>query len=106
MALNMLTRLQLTPDMNMCRTLNGMWQVSGGHGRIDARAAIKNMFDYLDAGLTTWDLADIYGPAEDLMGEFRRQLAAARGKTALANLQIFTKWVPQPGKMTRKSTSL
>lgn len=102
MSFSSLSRLQLTPDMSICRILNGMWQVSGGHGRIDPTAAIKNMFDYVDAGFTTWDLADIYGPAEDLMGEFRRQLAASRGKEALANLQIFTKWVPQPTKMTKK----
>jgi aryl-alcohol dehydrogenase-like predicted oxidoreductase len=102
MALSTLSRLQLTPDMNICRTLNGMWQVSGGHGRVDPTAAVKNMFNYLDAGFTTWDLADIYGPAEDLMGEFRRQLLAIRGKAAVDNLQVFTKWVPQPTKMTKK----
>jgi aryl-alcohol dehydrogenase-like predicted oxidoreductase len=102
MALSTLSRLQLTPDMNICRILNGMWQVSGGHGRIDPTAAIKEMFHYVEAGFTTWDLADHYGPAEDLMGEFRRQLLAVRGKEALASLQVFTKWVPQPIKMTKK----
>ncbi len=97
-----MSRLQLTPDMNICRILNGMWQVSGGHGRIDSTAAVKSMFHYFDAGFTTWDLADIYGPAEDLMGDFRRQLLALRGKAAVDSLQIFTKWVPQPTKMTKK----
>jgi aryl-alcohol dehydrogenase-like predicted oxidoreductase len=77
-----------------------MWQVSGAHGRIDPRAAVENMFAYLDAGFTTWDLADHYGPAEDLVGEFRRRLVAARGTSALTGLQAFTKWVPQPGPMT------
>ena len=102
MTLSALSRLQLTPDLNICRTLNGLWQVSGGHGRIDPKAAVKNMFDYLDAGYTTWDLADIYGPAEDIMGEFRRQLLATRGKAAVDSIQVFTKWVPQPTKMTKK----
>lgn len=96
------SRLQFTPDLNICRILNGMWQVSGGHGRIDSKAAIQAMFKYLDAGFTTWDLADHYGPAEDLIGEFRRQLIATRGKEALSNIQAFTKWVPRPGKMTKK----
>jgi aryl-alcohol dehydrogenase-like predicted oxidoreductase len=94
--------LQFTPDLNICRILNGMWQVSGGHGRIDPKAAIQTMFKYVDAGFTTWDLADHYGPAEDLIGEFRRQVIATRGKAALANIQAFTKWVPRPGKMTKK----
>ncbi len=96
------SRLQLTPDLNICRILNGMWQVSGGHGRINPKIAIQSMFDYLDAGFTTWDLADHYGPAEDFIGEFRRQLVAIRGQEALSNLQAFTKWVPRPGRMTRQ----
>ena len=95
------SRLQLTSDLNICRILNGMWQVSGAHGRINPRQAIASMFNYFDAGFTTWDLADHYGPAEDFIGEFRRQLVATRGETALANLQIFTKWVPRPSKMTK-----
>jgi aryl-alcohol dehydrogenase-like predicted oxidoreductase len=93
-------RLQFTADLNICRILNGMWQVSGAHGPIAPTKAIETMFHYTDAGLTTWDLADHYGPAEDFIGEFRRQLLARRGKEALENLQAFTKWVPRPGKMT------
>ncbi|BAZ68233.1 MAG: aldo/keto reductase [Pelatocladus maniniholoensis HA4357-MV3] len=96
------SRLQFTPDLNICRILNGMWQVSGAHGRINPTAAIQSMFKYMDAGFTTWDLADHYGPAEDFIGEFRRQLIATRTQEALSNIQAFTKWVPRPGKMTRK----
>jgi aryl-alcohol dehydrogenase-like predicted oxidoreductase len=96
------SRLQFTPDLNICRVLNGMWQVSGAHGRIDRKAAIQSMLNYMDAGFTTWDLADHYGPAEDFIGEFRRQLVATRGEGALSNLQAFTKWVPRPTKMTKK----
>ncbi|WP_460201135.1 aldo/keto reductase [Scytonema sp. NUACC21] len=95
------SRLQFTNDLNICRVLNGMWQVSGAHGRINPTAAIEAMFKYVDAGYTTWDLADHYGPAEDFIGEFRRQLIATRGKEALANIQAFTKWVPRPTKMTK-----
>ena len=94
-------KTQLTPDLPICRLLNGLWQVSGAHGPIDRRAAIEDMFAYHDAGFTTWDLADHYGPAEDFIGEFRRRLAANRGVEALATIQAFTKWVPEPGRMTR-----
>ena len=79
-----------------------MWQVSGAHGAIEPHAAIRSMFDYVDAGFTTWDLADHYGPAEDFIGEFRRQFAADRGPEALSGIQAFTKWVPRPGPMTRQ----
>jgi aryl-alcohol dehydrogenase-like predicted oxidoreductase len=91
---------QLTSDLRIYRLLNGMWQVSGAHGRIDPRKAIQTMLAYHEAGFTTWDLADHYGPAEDLIGEFRRQLKAARGAAALADVQAFTKWVPQSMRMT------
>ncbi|MFN6182223.1 MAG: aldo/keto reductase, partial [Dolichospermum sp.] len=94
--------LQFTPDLKICRILNGMWQVSGGHGRINPKTAIDSMFQYVDAGFTTWDLADHYGPAEDFIGEFRRQLIATRGEEAVNHIQAFTKWVPRPGKMTKK----
>ena len=96
------TRFDLTSDLPICRILNGMWQVSGAHGAIDPEAAIASMFDYIDAGFTTWDLADHYGPAEDFVGEFRRRLAADRGGEAVSGIQAFTKWVPRPGPMTRQ----
>ena len=96
------SRYELTDGLQICRILNGMWQVSGAHGRIDPGAAIRSMFSYVDAGFTTWDLADHYGPAEDFIGEFRRQLAAQRGPESLCDIYAFTKWVPRPGPMTRQ----
>jgi aryl-alcohol dehydrogenase-like predicted oxidoreductase len=94
--------LQLTSDLRICRLLNGMWQVSGAHGAIAPKAALQSMVQYVDAGFTTWDLADHYGPAEDFIGEFRCQFQTTHGEAALANIQAFTKWVPRPGKMTRQ----
>lgn len=96
------SRFPLTEDLTICRVLNGMWQVSGAHGPINASAAIAAMFPYVDAGFTTWDLADHYGPAEDFMGEFRQRLRTERGEAALDHLQAFTKWVPRPMPMTRR----
>jgi len=93
---------QFTPDLKICRLLNGMWQVSGAHGRIDPNRAIAMMGDYLQAGYTTWDLADHYGPAEDLIGEFRRHLKSQGGDAAANQIQAFTKWVPRPAPMTRQ----
>ncbi|CAN6438767.1 unnamed protein product [Victoria cruziana] len=62
----------------ICRILNGMWQTSGGWGRIDRDAAVDAMLRYADAGLTTFDLADIYGPAEDLYGIFINRVRRER----------------------------
>jgi aryl-alcohol dehydrogenase-like predicted oxidoreductase len=102
MDLRRMVTTELTPDLHICRLLNGLWQVSGAHGAIDRRTAIEDMFAYHDAGFTTWDLADHYGPAEDFIGEFRSRMATNRGVEALASIQAFTKWVPEPGRMTRQ----
>ena len=78
-----------------------MWQVAGGHGYIDNELAIADMMRYHEAGFTTWDLADIYGPAEDFIGQFRRKLLAIKGEEELDKIRALTKWVPQPGRITR-----
>ena len=96
------SRLRFTDDLTICRILNGMWQVSGAHGAIDPRRAVDEMFAYHDAGFTTWDLADHYGPAEDFIGNFRHLFAHRYGTRRLAEIQAFTKWVPHPGRMTRR----
>jgi aryl-alcohol dehydrogenase-like predicted oxidoreductase len=92
---------QLSSDLTICRIVNGMWQVAGGHGQIDHELAMTDMLRYHDAGFTTWDLADIYGPAEGFMGEFRRRLSKVKDKEELDKTQSLTKWVPQPSRITR-----
>jgi aryl-alcohol dehydrogenase-like predicted oxidoreductase len=103
MTLSAASRFRFTADLSICRILNGMWQVSGAHGAIDPARAVEAMVAYHAAGFTTWDLADHYGPAEDLIGNFRRQFAARHGEERLSEIQAFTKWVPSPGMMTRRT---
>ena len=103
MTLPAASRFPFAADLPICRILNGMWQVSGAHGAIDPARALADMFAYHDAGFTTWDLADHYGPAEDLIGNFRRRFAAQHGAERLSEIQAFTKWVPHPGPMTRRT---
>ena len=101
--MNKLPSYKLDSELTVCRVLNGMWQVAGGHGYIDHEKAVEDMIRYHDSGFTTWDLADIYGPAEDLIGKFRSKLLKLRGKEELDRIQALTKWVPQPGKITRSA---
>jgi aryl-alcohol dehydrogenase-like predicted oxidoreductase len=79
-----------------------MWQVSGAHGAVDPVRAVDAMSAYHEAGFTTWDLADHYGPAEDFIGDFLRRFAVRHGVDRLPEIQAFTKWVPRPGRMTRR----
>ncbi|KAG8495107.1 hypothetical protein CXB51_013242 [Gossypium anomalum] len=77
-----------------------MWQTSGGWGRIDRGNAVDAMLRYADAGLTTFDMADIYGPAEDLYGIFINRVRRERPPEYLEKVRGLTKWVPPPVKMT------
>lgn len=82
-------------SLRLCRILNGMWQMSGGHGKFTNEAAVEAMKDHVDAGLTSFDGADHYGPAETLLAD----LATAYPE---AEFEALTKWVPRGGEMTRE----
>jgi aryl-alcohol dehydrogenase-like predicted oxidoreductase len=49
------------------------------------------------SGFSTWDMADIYGPAEEFLGKFRKQL----NENDLSKSQALTKFVPSSGPMSR-----
>ncbi len=74
--------------------LKGGWQLAGDHGAYSTEEAIDAMFQYFDAGLNTFDCADIYTGVEELIGEFRSRLKKQRGETVAQKLQIQTKYVP------------
>ncbi|CAK8689290.1 uncharacterized protein LOC143458593 [Clavelina lepadiformis] len=87
---------QLKNGLQICKVINGMWQVSGAHGSINAERAVASMNSYAEMGFTTFDMADIYGPAEDIFGSFMK----LRDET-LNEIQGLTKLVPRPGDMSR-----
>ncbi|KAM1804028.1 hypothetical protein ACFX12_029941 [Malus domestica] len=65
-------------SQDICRVLNGIWQTSGGWGRIDRDDAVEAMLRYADAGLSTFDMADHFGPAEELYGIFINRVRQER----------------------------
>jgi aryl-alcohol dehydrogenase-like predicted oxidoreductase/enamine deaminase RidA (YjgF/YER057c/UK114 family) len=90
-------RRHLAPDLEISRIVTGLWQVAdmerhGGPLNLDACAAA--MQPYYDAGLTTFDMADHYGSAEDIAGRWRQLDKRAH------NAQLLTKWVPAPFRDT------
>ncbi|MHA2392098.1 MAG: aldo/keto reductase [Promethearchaeota archaeon] len=93
------SRLSLNNDIEICRVINGMWQVSGAHGTIVMEKALKAMDNLTDTGFITWDLADHYGPAEDFVKKFR-ELRIKENKE-INNLRFFTKWVPRPQPISK-----
>ncbi len=92
-------RCELAPGLSISRVLTGLWQIADleRDGRtLDAERTADEMLPYVEAGLTTFDMADHYGSAEVISGVFRDRHAAA------GPVELLTKWVPEPGRNTRE----
>lgn len=63
-------------SLQVSRTIQGYWQLAGGHGKYNQGEAVANMKAYFDAGITTLDTADIYGPSEFIVGKFVKEQKA------------------------------
>jgi aryl-alcohol dehydrogenase-like predicted oxidoreductase len=87
-------RVALAPGYDISRVIRGGWQLAGGHGAIDRDGAVDDLLAAFDAGITTFDCADIYTGVEELYGRFRRRLHDERGSGAIDRLRIHTKLVP------------
>lgn len=94
-------RTDLAPGLSIARVLTGLWQLADMErdGRsIDLESTATAMQPYVEAGLTTFDMADHYGSAELVAGRFR-----SRGT---GRVQCLTKWVPQPGHVSKTDVRL
>jgi aryl-alcohol dehydrogenase-like predicted oxidoreductase len=83
-------RTGLAPGYGISRLIRGGWQLAGGHGQVERARAIADMRAFMDAGVTTFDCADIYTGVEEMIGAFRETLPPAER----ARLQVHTKFVP------------
>jgi aryl-alcohol dehydrogenase-like predicted oxidoreductase len=88
------TRINLSSDYSISRVIKGGWQLAGGHGHIEERQAIADMFDFVKAGITTFDCADIYTGVEELIGKFLIKHRPEFQSGELLPVQIHTKYVP------------
>jgi aryl-alcohol dehydrogenase-like predicted oxidoreductase len=82
-------RTRITPSYEISRVIKGGWQLAGDHGYIDPGAADRDMAAFVEAGITTFDCADIYTGVEAMIGSFR-----VRHPGLGAQTQIHTKFVP------------
>ncbi len=87
-------RVQLKPDYSISNIIKGGWHLAGGHGNIDESDAIEDMRLFVEAGITTFDCADIYTGVEELIGKFLRKYKSAFDMEELSKIQIHTKYVP------------
>jgi aryl-alcohol dehydrogenase-like predicted oxidoreductase len=93
-------RRELAPGYSISRLLKGGWQLAGGHGSIDRQQAIADMFAFAEAGLDTFDCADIYTGVEELIGAFLREWRTAHPTRPI---HVHTKYVPDLELLPRLS---
>ena len=93
----MAARVELTPGYSISRLIKGGWQLAGGHGPIESGEAMADMDRFANAGITTFDCADIYTGVELLIG---RWLSARRDAGAM---QVHTKYVPDLDRLPTHS---
>ncbi|MFK7879416.1 aldo/keto reductase [Roseobacter sp.] len=84
----------LRPGHRISRVIKGGWQLAGDHGPVDPAAAIRDMEAFVDAGITTFDCADIYVGVEEMIGTFIADLRQRRGTTVANRICVQTKLVP------------
>jgi aryl-alcohol dehydrogenase-like predicted oxidoreductase/enamine deaminase RidA (YjgF/YER057c/UK114 family) len=92
-------RCELAPGLSVSRVLTGLWQVADmeqGGRRLNLQAAAAAMAPYVEAGLTSFDMADHYGSAEEIAGVFGPRSPSG------TPVQRLTKWVPEPGPLTKR----
>ena len=78
-------RHALAPGYEISRLLRGGWQLAGGHGLVDRARAVEDMAKFVEQGVTTFDCADIYTGAEEMIGEFRQRFERVLGQTNSAD---------------------
>ncbi|MDQ0395474.1 aldo/keto reductase [Labrys monachus] len=92
-------RIDLAPGLSISRIVTGLWQVADmerGGRLLDPATAADALQAYSAAGFDTFDMADHYGSAEVIAGEWLARERRAGPQRSLA----FTKWCPTPGPMT------
>jgi aryl-alcohol dehydrogenase-like predicted oxidoreductase len=87
-------RITLQPGYEISRVIRGGWQLSASHSQSVSDDPVADMVAFADRGITTFDCADIYTGVEEAIGAFRQRYADLRGKEALAQIRVHTKFVP------------
>ena len=65
-------RSRLSDGYSISRIIKGGWHLAGDHGVVDPDRAMQRHGEFVEAGITTFDCADIYTGVEELIGAFRR----------------------------------
>ena len=97
--------VNLRPGYAISRAICGGWQLAGGHGAVDREASVDALVAFAEAGITTFDCADIYTGVEELMGAMGVEYGRRHGAAALARVKLHTKCVPNLATLAETSRS-
>jgi aryl-alcohol dehydrogenase-like predicted oxidoreductase len=86
--------IELRPGYSISRVIRGGWQLAGGHGAVDPAQTVADLIATAEAGIVTFDCADIYTGVEDIFGCFRTEYTRRNGREAARSIRIHTKFVP------------
>jgi aryl-alcohol dehydrogenase-like predicted oxidoreductase len=88
---------ELAKGLTISPVIIGLWQVADlerNGESLNPEVSAKALMGYYVEELTAFDMADHYGSAEVIAGVFNKSYSKG-------NSQLFTKWVPTPGPITK-----
>ena len=96
---NLVERTSIGSKLEISQVLTGLWQIADMErlGSLDVGQFSETIQSYVEAGFTTFDMADHYGSAEILSGNLLKEFPGIE-------TEFLTKWVPRPGPVTREGT--
>ena len=90
--MNVIPQTTLAPGFSISKIIKGGWQLSQGHRASLQSDPVEDMIAFAEAGITTFDCADIYTGVEELIGKFLKAWRLKHG--SLGGIRILTKFVP------------
>lgn len=101
--------VEVSPTLYFPRLLVGLWALSNDRWNdpMAEHTVVNDLRHYYQNGMIGFDMADIYGPAEDIYGSFIESLKTSPPSSHLSSLLpqpvSMTKFVPQPGDMSMET---
>ena len=91
--------VKLSPTLTVPRLVMGLWQIADMERKnptLDPTETASYMYPYIEAGFSTFDMADHYGSSEIIAG------ICKNNHPDKDKITLFTKWVPKPGPIDKK----
>ena len=91
--------VKLSSTLEVPRLIIGLWQIADMERKnqyLNLNKAADAMIPYIQAGLTTFDMADHYGSSEIIAG------ICKNNSDENERIKLLTKWVPKPGAIQKE----